>query len=100
MDYKQKLKEQGWHVNFKSKRVVNLAGNNLLVAEGDLKKSNLSHLIQPRGGETEATLVSPTGKVTTGRTVCSKKENFHRKVGIKLALERALEAVEGEKPNV
>lgn len=39
-----------------------------------------------KGGETEICVISPKGTEFKGRTICSKKEAFNRKEGVKYAL--------------
>jgi hypothetical protein len=45
-----------------------------------------------RGGSTEVQIFNDTGSwVTTGNAVCSDKENYDRKKGVRIALGRALD---------
>lgn len=66
----------------------------------DIRKWNLTHLIAPYGGEVEIEITNTkTGETATGRAACSLKERFVKKVGIHLALERAIEQLK-DKPVV
>lgn len=44
-----------------------------------------------KGGKTVVTLTDTNNKTVVGESDCSKRDNFNRKVGIELALGRALE---------
>lgn len=46
----------------------------------------------PHGGETTVNLIFPDGKSYTGVATCSLEDRFDRKLGISLALHRALDA--------
>lgn len=45
---------------------------------------------EPRGGRTEVRIEFPDGEIYQGKSVCSKKENWDRRVGLYLAIEKAL----------
>jgi hypothetical protein len=49
-------------------------------------------VIGPRGGRTEVNLLFPDGKTYTGIANCSVEDQFNRREGIRIALERALAA--------
>lgn len=42
----------------------------------------------PKGGSTEIVVDSPSGKHFHGVAICSKKENYNKKLGVKIALGR------------
>lgn len=43
-----------------------------------------------KGGQTNIELTAPTGRTVYSVALCSKRENYNRKTGVKLALQRAL----------
>lgn len=51
----------------------------------------------PKGGKTEVHIISPEGVKASGEAKCSNKENYCRKTGVKIALGRALKALEKER---
>lgn len=51
----------------------------------------------PKGGRTEVQVESPDGIVVVGEAKCSKKENYCKKVGVKIALGRAMKRLEAER---
>jgi hypothetical protein len=52
------------------------------------------NLIDPHGGETEACLVDLKGRVARGTAKVSWRDAYNRKIGIHIALKRALENLE------
>jgi hypothetical protein len=46
--------------------------------------------INPRGGKTVVNLTTPNGIELEGVAVCSRKENFNKRLGVRIALGRAL----------
>ncbi len=56
----------------------------LLKLGGDFKK------VKPRGGITKVEIDFPTGDSVVGEAVCSKEDNYDKKLGIQIALGRAL----------
>ena len=53
-------------------------------------KSKIDTPIKPdaKGGSTEIVVDSPSGKHFHGVAICSKKENYNKKLGVKIALGR------------
>ena len=47
----------------------------------------------PKGGLTKIELTSPLGTQYLGQAECSKKDSFNRKLGVKIALGRALSTI-------
>lgn len=43
----------------------------------------------PKGGSTEIVIDSPDGKHFQGLAICSKKENYNKKMGVRIALGRS-----------
>lgn len=43
----------------------------------------------PKGGSTEIVIDSPTGRHYQGLAICSKKDNYNKKLGVKIALGRS-----------
>jgi len=52
--------------------------------------SNVLGDVLPRGGLTTVEVTSPTGETFIGEARCSDKDSFNRKLGVKIALGRAL----------
>ena len=42
-----------------------------------------------KGGSTQVVIDSPTGEHFTGLAMCSKKENYNKKMGVRIALGRS-----------
>ncbi len=49
---------------------------------------SFEHSAWPRGGTCKVVVTTPEGKTLTGESRCSLKDNFDRRVGLGLALER------------
>jgi len=43
----------------------------------------------PKGGSTEIVIDSPSGQHYHGLAICSKKENYNKKMGVRIALGRS-----------
>ena len=43
----------------------------------------------PKGGSTEIVIDSPTGEHYHGMAICSRKENYNKKMGVRIALGRS-----------
>jgi hypothetical protein len=54
--------------------------------------SKMFWIIAPCGGKTVVTVTLQDGRTATGEAVCSNKETYNRKVGVYVALQRALKA--------
>jgi len=46
--------------------------------------------INPLGGKTVVTVTTPDGRDLEGVAICSRKENFNKRLGVRIALGRAL----------
>jgi hypothetical protein len=51
-------------------------------------------IVDPKGGRTEVSLITPDGRTSRGIAVCDKQDNYCRKEGVRIALERALKNLE------
>ncbi len=51
---------------------------------------NMQRPVHNMGGITTVCITTPTGQVLIGKAICSNKDNFCKKFGIQLALERAM----------
>ena len=49
-----------------------------------------------RGGRTVIEITTPDGETLIGTARCSRKENFNKKLGVRIALGRALKGVVNE----
>ena len=47
-------------------------------------------VISPRGGETFVSVLLPSGHEVNGNAVCSKHDVYNKKLGVKIALGRAI----------
>jgi hypothetical protein len=47
-------------------------------------------ILKPKGGKTVVDITTPDGKELTGEAVCSNKDSFNRKMGLAIAVGRAL----------
>jgi peptidyl-tRNA hydrolase len=74
------LRQSGWKVRVLHQR------NYQLKNKSDMRSVEVA----PTGGQTEIQLTSPDGKInTSGKSVCSQKDHFNRKIGNAIALGRA-----------
>ena len=48
--------------------------------------------IQPRGGVTLVSVIDPNGQQHIGESICSKADTFNKKLGVRIALGRALKS--------
>ena len=53
----------------------------------------------PQGGVTRVEVRTPDGKELVGEAVCHPEENYNKKLGVKIALGRALKGETFENPN-
>lgn len=53
------------------------------------KFDRVKRLMQ-KGGKTEVQILSPDGKSSEGIALCSPKDNYNKKLGVKIALNRAI----------
>mgnify|MGYP006355039505 CR=1 FL=1 len=49
--------------------------------------------ISPLGGATKVEITTPDGKDLVGEAICSKRDNYNKKVGAAIAIGRALKNV-------
>jgi hypothetical protein len=82
------LRQQNYKVRILQFRRNRTAGNKpgKLFSVIDLPGTERHHL----GGKTRIEITSPQGKELIGEAICIKEDPFNRKVGIKIALEKAL----------
>lgn len=86
------LRQKGFRVDISHlRRVKGIAG--ALVSKWEVSNRDL---IAPKGGATEARIVTPDGKESRGVVNCFWKDAYCRKEGIHYALERALENLKEE----
>lgn len=52
---------------------------------------NLHRFVTTHGGSTIVEITDPNGNQSVAESVCSHKDNFNRRLGVKLALKRALQ---------
>lgn len=52
------------------------------------------YALKAKGGRTQIEITTPYGATVKGVADCSRKENFNRKVGLTIALGRALNQLE------
>lgn len=73
------------------KNVADMTG----VAQHQLPKS-LHKYVTTHGGVTTAEITAPDGTEVFGKAECSVSDNFNRRLGVKLALKRALQQLKNE----
>lgn len=92
----QELKNKGYRVSLTTRRYMVGESKSERITELRNRISRQSFLfgggggIDPRGGETDVLVITPKGQVLRGSSVCSRKDNFNRKLGNEIALYRAL----------
>lgn len=59
-----------------------------------LTLTGINKFLSARGGSTTIELTTPDGKTAIGESRCSLQDNFCRRTGSKLALERAFQKLE------
>lgn len=50
--------------------------------------------INPRGGKTIVEITLPDGRTICGSARCSRKENFNKRLGVQIALGRAMKVAQ------
>jgi len=80
----QELRNKGFKVRVLHNRLYN--GYHKW-QEGDKEHGPLDP--DPRGGSTEIVIDSPTGEHYHGTAICSRKENYNKKMGVRIALGRS-----------
>ena len=76
------LKILGYDVEVKHDRMYDQRWDN--------RRRNYLNAISPKGGVTKVTVVDTAGIEYYGLAECSPKDNFNRKLGVRIALGRAL----------
>lgn len=80
-----KLRRSGHKVRVKHyRKVVNQEGDPI----ADFNIPN--QLISPKGGKTEVEVRMPDGKEFFGVALCSDEDSYNRRLGVKIAVARAL----------
>ena len=87
------LRKEGWVVNISHLRWCQVGQNAILVPTVAIKLNKLNPLT--RGGITMAFLHSPNGKTAKGEAYCSINDNFCKKIGREIAIEGALDKLQG-----
>lgn len=84
------LRQSGWKVRVTHLRFV--TKNSDLEATFEIRKVNkeIMQWLETKGGKTVVDLRAPDGSEFSAEAECSKKENFNRKMGLQIALNRAL----------
>jgi len=54
----------------------------------------------PKGGRTEVCVTTPDGRTATGKARCSKEDTYVKKIGVQIALDRALKKLELDKEEI
>jgi len=83
------LREKGFKVRVGHKRYY---GDNLWFKSEVFY--NYPFEAEPRGGVCCLSLTSPDGKTAYAEAKCSKKDNYSKKMGVRIALGRALNQIE------
>lgn len=99
------LRQEGWKVfvcHFRMYPIVSLEGvenpvvcpewlaEELALIMTSIVPPEQHRFVLPRGGLTAVIMTSPTGDNYEGVSVCSLEDNFNRKVGLSIAMGRAL----------
>ena len=87
------LRQNGWKVRVTHLRFVTKNGE--LESTFEIRNFNkeMMQWLETKGGKTIVDLRSPAGLEVSAEAECSKKENFNRKMGLQIALNRALKKV-------
>lgn len=56
--------------------------------------------INSRGGKTVVEVTTPEGVTLVGISRCSRKENFNKRLGVRIALGRAFSSVQNKEPRI
>jgi hypothetical protein len=80
----ENLRKSGWKV-----RVLHYRSDES--CEGKIKSSHSKERrVNPKGGKTVVILDSPTGDHFEGLAICSSEDLYNKKIGVKIAIGRAL----------
>ena len=79
------LRKMGYDVKVHHSRYC----QDMLVTYADAEPCNFN----PRGGLTQVEITTPDGSVLSGESRCSKEDPFNKKLGVRIAIGRALKGV-------
>ena len=100
-----RLREQGYTVRVSHRRPVELptpwqfdwpAVNGATRAElAELREAGWPEAaFAPKGGRTDVEIISPNGAAFHGNAVCSESDSFNRRLGLQIALGRAVKQMQ------
>lgn len=69
--------------------VQELRNNGYKVKVLHYRNPSTTALYSPKGGKTRLIIDSPTGEHFEGEAICSKKDNYNKRLGIQIALGRS-----------
>ena len=84
----QELRKQGFKVRVLHNRLYN-GYHKWQVGDREHAKNYGPLDPDPKGGSTEIVIDSPTGEHYHGTAICSRKENYNKKMGVRIALGRS-----------
>jgi hypothetical protein len=82
--------EQLRHSGYKVKVLHNRLYNGVYIWQNRVKQIDGPIDPDAKGGSTMVIIDSPDGQHFEGVAICSKKENYNKRMGVKIALGRAL----------
>jgi len=88
----KQLRREGWKVKVNHYRFVKEKESNIMWAPYKVRELGLT--FDPRGGSTIIEIESPDGRTSHGASLCSRNDNFNRRIGVRIALGRALDQME------
>lgn len=86
----EELRRQGYKVKIFHKRLVEYQIITGLRYGEKRGNAYASKIILPRGGKTEVHITTPYGFELVGIAKCSEDDNYCKRTGVKIALDRAL----------
>lgn len=97
-----KLRDLGYRPHINHYRAIEQSyaevaeyGESCIQSLNDIRKSHKQDWIVAKGGITYCKLIADNGEVVVTTTaVCSPKDNYNKKIGIHIAMVRALAAIE------
>jgi len=88
------LRSKGYRVKVQHKRVDRF--NDSMKCRHEFEDGSYSKSVSPTGGETYVIIKNPSGTLlVSASSTCSKNDQYCRKVGLSIALGRALKHLEG-----
>lgn len=92
------LRQQGYKVQIQHKRRFKMCDG--YMTRGEYEASPFTKMlnyyykdtVNAKGGMTVVRVVTPDGTELTGTAKCSDKDNYNRKLGLKMSLGRALKS--------